>query len=164
MRRHLLSNQSMQGDVCQTDMSLGTRLAFYYLDRQNIQPEIINQNIQIGKVTLKSLPNQIGGYHKLDDYGFQIMLNYRSGTKPFKQISLQDLFTKNIERNSIQGNIVLIGMDAPISTPDYHYTPQGKLPGVTIHAHMTSQIINAVLKNLLLITSAKKLVLKNYWK
>ena len=146
VRRHLLSSQPMSGDVCQTEMSLSSRLALYYLDQQNIQPEIINQDIQIDRVRLKSLPKQIGGYQKLNDYGFQIMLNYRSGSKPFEVISLQELFTNHIEHNSIRGNIVLIGMDAPISTPDYHNTPQGKLPGVIIHAHKTSQLINAVLK------------------
>ena len=146
VRRHLLSNQPIQGDVCGTDMSLSTRLAFYYLDRHNIQPEIISQDVQLDRVKLRSLSHKIGGYQKLDDYGFQIMLNYRSGSKPFAAINLQELFAENIEGNSIQGKIVFIGMDAPISTPDYHYTPQGKLPGVIIHAHMTSQIINAVLR------------------
>ncbi len=148
VRRHLLSSQPGTEDICQADMSLSSRLAFYYLDRQDIQPQMVDRDLQLGNVRIKNLSNQAK-----DNYGFQTMLNYRGGDRPFEQISLQELFAGDVEPNSIKGKIVLIGMDAPISTPDNHNTPVGKLPGVVIHAHMTSQIVNAVLAKRPLITA-----------
>lgn len=101
------------------------------------------------------LPNS-GGYVGTDDFGVQLLMNYRNGRQRFPRLSLRDIENgkKNPQalRDTISGHIVLIGVTAP-SVKDFINTsaianlqPAGKIYGVEFHAHVVSQIVSAVLK------------------
>ncbi|MEG3864011.1 sensor histidine kinase, partial [Microcoleus sp. herbarium12] len=103
------------------------------------------------------LPNS-GGYVRTDDFGVQILLNYRNGQQRFRTLSLKDINgietgkrNPNVLRDTFSGSIVLIAVTAP-SIKDFINTsaianlqPPGKIYGVEFHAHVASQIVSAVL-------------------
>jgi CHASE2 domain-containing sensor protein len=149
IRRQLLG---MSPDrICQSDISLSLRLALEYLDDI---PASFNERglLQIGNKVFPQLTATSGGYHlpKTETLGYQILLNYHP--QPIETISLNKILEEadatKIEK-LVARKIILIGVKSHNS--DLHVTPysrnyraQEKLSGVTIHAQMTEQIINAV--------------------
>lgn len=141
--------------------SLPLRLAETYLKAEGIK--LSNgirdrKAMRFGSTELpRFLPNS-GGYVRTDDFGIQILLNYRNGGERFRTLSLGEI--NNIEaakgnsdvlRDTLGNRIVLIGKTAP-SIKDFINTsaianlqPPGKIYGVEFHAHVTSQIVSAVL-------------------
>lgn len=102
-------------------------------------------------------PNS-GGYVGADDFGVQVLLNYRNGRERFRTLSLKEINdieagkgNASVLHDAFDGRIVLIGVTAP-SIKDFIDTsaitnlqPPGKIYGVEFHAHVTSQILSAVL-------------------
>lgn len=140
--------------------SLPLRLAETYLKAEGIE---LNNGIRdreamrFGSTELPRFLNS-GGYLGADDFGVQLLLNYRNGQQRFRTLSLKTI--NDIEagkgntkmlRDALGGRIVLIGVTAP-SIKDFINTsaianlqPPGKIYGVEFHAHVVSQIISAVL-------------------
>ncbi len=142
-------------DPCSTRISLSYLVSLHYLaQKHNITaPETGNKEWKLGDVVFKKLTNHSSGYHKLDDSGYQILLNYRRGNslqQVFHNITLKDLLETGIPKNSIAQitePIILIGT-IDTSYKDYHLTPYRKeISGVFLQAQMTSQILSAVLDN-----------------
>ncbi|MEG3863929.1 sensor histidine kinase [Microcoleus sp. herbarium12] len=140
--------------------SLPLRLAETYLKAQGI--ELSNGKsdrlaMRFGSTELpRFLPNS-GGYVQTDDFGVQLLLNYRNGRERFRTLSLQDIndieagSNPDVLRDTFGSRIVLIGKTAP-SIKDFINTsaianlqPPGKIYGVEFHAHVASQIVSAVL-------------------
>jgi CHASE2 domain-containing sensor protein len=107
--------------------------------------------MQIGGVILPKLTANAGGYALPPEEveGYQILVNYRS-TDP-QQISLADVLNGSLDpqlAQLVRDRIILIGVS---DTKDSHLTSYSrgtipnKMPGVILQAHMTSQIISAVL-------------------
>ena len=141
--------------------SLPLQLAQTYLKAQGIELSngIRDRNaIRFGSTELPRLFPNSGGYVQTDDFGVQLLLNYRNGRERFRKISLKDINDSenkkgnpNLLRDAFAGRIVLIGVTAP-SIKDFINTdaianlqPPGKIYGVEFHAHVVSQIISAVL-------------------
>lgn len=129
--------------------SFAMRLATLYLSQQGIQlkPSPQDANLaQLGQATLIPLNSQSGGYHNLDDSGYQIMLQYQ-GKDVFQQVTLSDVLAGNIKPEQVTNRIVLIGTTAANAkdlfvTPYSPISPQKpRMPGVLIHAHMVSQFL-----------------------
>lgn len=149
VRRQLLSyNPKLSASVsqCSTPYSLSFKLAYRFLERENKALEVNkkNKDWQLGEVAFKKLTNRYGGYQSLDGKSSQIMINYRSRNLPGKKISIKQILNESLDTNLIRDNIILIGYTADVAQ-DKFKTPIGTLPGVWIHAHMTSQIISAIL-------------------
>lgn len=150
IRRHFWYMTPSIDTPCPTEYSLSLQLALSYLTQEGINPEVTPQGyLKLGQVTLKPLDSNLGGYHKLDTNGYQILLNYRSG-EIADTISLKQLLMQPIDPNLVRDKLILIGNIAE-SYKDYHETPytrnftlQEKMPGVFIQAQMVSQIISAV--------------------
>ncbi|WP_292866735.1 CHASE2 domain-containing protein [Nostoc sp. LPT] len=141
--------------------SLPLRLAETYLKVKGIKLSngIRDRNtMRFGSTELpRFLPNS-GGYVQTDDFGVQLLLNYRNGRERFRTLSLKDINdiengkgNPNLLRHAFGGRIVLIGVTAP-SIKDFIDTyaianlqPPGKIYGVEFHAHVVSQIVSAVL-------------------
>ncbi|MBD2772672.1 CHASE2 domain-containing serine/threonine-protein kinase [Iningainema tapete] len=149
IRRNLLVVSPDPKSSCATPASFGFQLAIQYL---KIQPEFPADDIlQLGKTTFKRLETDSGGYQNIDANGFQILLNYRSANNVAQQVSLTDVLSDRFKPSWVKNRIVLIGSTAP-SSQDIRNTPytsglqnnSGKMPGVIIHAHMVSQILDAV--------------------
>ena len=147
VRRQLLSydpDLATGSSKCLTPYSLSFQLAYEYLHRAGVDPLTVDpqQQWQFGEVTFKEMTSKFGGYQRLDGDSSQIPINYRSG-HPGKQISLNQLRSGKIQPQLIKDRIVLIGYTTDVAR-DYFDTPYGIIPGVWIHAHMTSQMISAV--------------------
>ncbi|MCV3214009.1 CHASE2 domain-containing protein [Plectonema radiosum NIES-515] len=147
IRRNLLVVTPDSKSNCQTPASFGFQLVLHYL---NIQPKFTPEGMQVGKTLFKRLETDSGGYQNIDASGFQILLNYRSGKNVAQQVSLSDVLGDRIQPSWVKNRIILIGSTAP-SSQDIRDTPysdgklddSGKMPGVTIHAQMVSQVLDA---------------------
>lgn len=141
--------------------SLPLRLAEVYLKAEGI--ELSNGKsdrlaMRFGSTELSRFFSNSGGYVRTDDFGVQVLVNYRNSQEGFRTLSLKeinDIETEkgnpNVLRDTFGGCIVLIGVTAP-SIKDFINTsaianlqPPGKIYGVEFHAHVASQIISAVL-------------------
>ena len=152
LRRQLLFMNSDGDNPCPTELSFSSQLALQYLNSEGIQPENLDSDrLEIGNTTFKRLQSNTGGYHNLDNRGFQLLLNYRSSEKIAETVSLADVLNEQFDPELVKDRVVIIGVVAPVSNPtDYFSTPysKGVLPkmsGVYVQAQMTSQILSAVL-------------------
>ncbi|OCQ91146.1 hypothetical protein BCD67_25445 [Oscillatoriales cyanobacterium USR001] len=152
VRRHLLSYNPSYLDYpsrCITRYNFSFLLAFSFLYKQQVKPLETTkdkQEWQFGEVVFKRLSFRAGGYQKIERKSSQILLNYRANPQPAKTVSLTDILTGKVSENSIKDRVIIIGYTASVAR-DKFKTPYGKMPGVWIHAHMTSQILSAVIDN-----------------
>lgn len=153
LRRQLLFIDPDPASPCTTPYAFNVRLAFRYLEAKGISPEFTSEgNLKLGNVAFERLQARTGGYQGIDAAGNQIMLNYRSLPSPeaiAPQVSLDRVLSGKVRPEAIKDRIVLVGVTAN-SSSDLWTTPYGtgtreKVPGVFIHAQMTSQILSAVL-------------------
>jgi adenylate cyclase len=136
-----------------TVYALALHLAGHYLKAEGISIEPIpgTQNLRIGRGTFAPLEADDGGYVRADTGGFQFLVNYRSGAKSFDTVSMTDILAGKVPPALVRDRIVLIGKVGE-SFKDFFFTPYSPLfglsrpiPGVEIHAHLTSQILGASL-------------------
>ena len=140
--------------------SLSLRLAETYLKAEGIK--LSNgirdrEAMRFGSTELPRFFPNSGGYASADDFGVQLLLNYRNSRERFRTLSLQDINdieaakrNSDVLRNILGDRIVLIGITAP-SIKDFVNTsaisnlqPPGKIYAVEFHAHVASQIVSAV--------------------
>ena len=160
VRRALLGTNRPENNT-KYAFSLPLRLAETYLKAEGI--ELSNgirdrEAMRFGSTELPRIFPNSGGYTRADDFGVQLLLNYRNGRQRFRTLSLRDINdieagkgNPNVLRDAFGGRIVLIGVTAP-SIKDFINTsaianlqPPGKIYGVEFHAHVVSQIVSAVL-------------------
>lgn len=149
-RRSLLGTGSHQQEY---RFSFAIRLAELYLAARGIE---LGNGIRdpeakrFGSIELTRVQSNSGGYVGADAGGNQILLNVRSGTMPFRVLSLSQIKSGQVNPDWIRGKIVLIGMmsfsakDQASSGAIAGINP-GRIYGVEMQAHATSQIISAVL-------------------
>ncbi len=154
LRRHLLALTPDPASPCTTPYAFSVQLAFRYLAADGILPKFTPDGfLQLGTVVFKPLEADTGGYQRVDAWGHQVLLNYRSLRSPQNiaaQVTLANVLNGQIDPNSIKDRIVLIGTTAN-SFRDYWLTPYSnsqrfdrQMPGVLVQAHMVSQILSAV--------------------
>ena len=134
--------------------SFSLLLALRYLRDFGItdQPSPTNpEHLQIGKAVFEPFQPNSGNYVNSDAGGYQILLNYRSARDSFKTVTLTQVLQGKVEADIVRDRIVLIGTTAE-SGKDFFYTPYSsglmdrqRMPGICIHAHMVSQILDAAL-------------------
>ncbi|HEY9295513.1 MAG TPA: CHASE2 domain-containing protein, partial [Phormidium sp.] len=153
LRRQLLFIDPDPASPCTTPYSFNMRLAFRYLEAKGISPQFTSEgNLRLGNAKFKRLQARTGGYQGIDAAGNQIILNYRSLPSLMAiapQVTLNQVLSGKVRPEAIKDRIVLVGVTAN-SSSDFWATPYGsatkeKVPGVFIQAHMTSQILSAVL-------------------
>jgi CHASE2 domain-containing sensor protein len=152
VRRHLMFMQPSHNDPCATNHAFSVRIALQYLAVEGIEPKIaLRHQIKIGKTIFEELSTNSGAYQGIDDRGFQILLNYRSSENVARQVRLSEVLSDRVNPDWIENKIVLIGVSAPISSDNFFtpysagYFPYQKMPGITIQAQTTSQILSAVM-------------------
>ncbi|NER99741.1 MAG: CHASE2 domain-containing protein [Symploca sp. SIO1B1] len=151
LRRHILGMAPGSSD-CNTSYSFSLRVALLYLAKENIHlkrtPE---DDLQIGSAIFNILEEDSGGYQQLDARTYQILLNYRASEKVAQRVTLAEVFNEKLTPEMVKDRIVLIGTTDK-SFKDYWSTPYStEVAGITIQAHMASQIISTVLDQRLLI-------------
>jgi adenylate cyclase len=135
--------------------SFSLQLAMRYLATQDIAPTASPANpdyMQLGETTLWPLQAGSGGYARVDDDGYQVMLDYRDRLTPARTVTLQAVLNDQIDPAWVRGKVVLIGITAP-SFKDLFYTPftggasdaSHQMPGVILHAQMVSQWLDLAL-------------------
>ncbi|NJP12417.1 MAG: CHASE2 domain-containing protein [Leptolyngbyaceae cyanobacterium RU_5_1] len=153
LRRQILKLDPDPASPCTTPYAFNARLAVQYLEPMGIRPESTSEgNLKLDQTVFQWLTERMGGYQGIDAGGNQIMLNYRSLSSPgaiAPQVSLTQVLQGKVRSQAIQDRIVLVGVIAS-SSGDVWITPYGtgtanEVPGVLIQAHMTSQILSAVL-------------------
>lgn len=152
VRRHLLAMTSDDpATPCTTPYAFSVQLAFRYLAAKGILPKYTPEGfLQFGNVVFKPLQAHTGGYQGVNDFGHQVLLNYRSPHNIAAQVNLTEVLKGSINPNSVKDRIVLIGTTAN-SFKDYWFTPYSngrgsdqQMPGVLVQAQMVSQILSAV--------------------
>ena len=155
LRRHLLAMNPDATSPCTTPYALSAQLVFRYLKDEGIVAQYTpQQELQIGKVIFKRLRSRMGGYQRVDDWGYQILLNYRrsyhSPLEVAEKVTLKDVLAGKVQPDKVKNRIILIGVTAE-SAGDRFATPystgQGvyeAMPGVIVHAQMVSQMLSAV--------------------
>lgn len=140
----------------QNVFSLGFQLALIYLKDLDIHPKVLDEQkfqIQLGQAIFTPFQRNDGGYVWAADEGYQILLNYRSPKGSFPTVSLRDVLNDKISPTLMRDRIVIIGSTA-ISTKDTLMTPYSSplfdslphpMPGVEVHAHVTSYLVSAAL-------------------
>nr|WP_293093489.1 adenylate/guanylate cyclase domain-containing protein [Okeania sp. SIO2F4] len=149
LRRNLLFTKD-DNDKTWTAFSL--KLALSYLKDYGIFPAITENNeYKLGEVLFKELQSNSGGYQRIDDTGYKILINYRNSKSVAPKISITKVLNGDFDPKLVKNKIVLIGTTAP-SAKDLFFTPYSlgrfkllKMSGVEVHAQITSQIISAVL-------------------
>ena len=153
LRRALLSIQLEDSSL---HLNLGLQLALRYLEALGITPKPQGNNreqIQIGKAVFVPFQPNDGGYVRADAGGYQILLNFHGTEKQFETFSITDLLANKIPQEKVRDRVVLIGSTAE-SLNDLFQTPYSsrtfgspkQMAGVTIHANITSMILNAALQ------------------
>lgn len=138
----------------QAKWTLGASAALLYLQQDGI---VIDQNIR-DELTLSTgiafprlQPNK-GGYSRVDNRGYQILLKFRGPDDAFETVSIRDVLNDEVPARLIRDRLVLIGTIAP-SLNDFTYTPyqrstltdNNQSPGVAIHTHIASQLLSTAL-------------------
>jgi CHASE2 domain-containing sensor protein len=156
IRRQILMLKQESASACTTPFSLNLQLAARYLFAEGIQYQLTDHAVifhsPMGEQKLRRLePGRSGAYQKgVDLGGIQILINYRN-TK-FEQVSVEDILSGVVKSDAVKDKVILIGVTAQsirdtFPTPDsVGQQPYQETPGLLIQAHMTSQIISAVLE------------------
>lgn len=152
VRRHLLSMTSGSDSQCKSEYSLSLKIAQQYLASKGIPLETTEEGLfKLGNIVFNPIDTPTGGYQKFSSAGYQILLNYRASKDVGTQVTLGEVLSGRFNPELFQDKIVLIGVDSD-SAKDFFLTPYSivnsarqEVPGVSIHAHMVSQIISAVL-------------------
>ena len=149
-RRSLLGAHKSPQDY---RFSFPLRLAESYLATKGIElKDGIRDRyaMRFGSIELTRVQSNSGGYVRADAEGNQILLNVRSGKMPFRVFSLAQIKSGKVNPDWIRGKIVLIGImsfsakDLASSGAIAGINP-GRIYGVEMQAHATSQILSAVL-------------------
>jgi CHASE2 domain-containing sensor protein len=162
IRRNLFA-MSPGNSPCSVDKSFSFRVAIHYLAQQGIKLEKnADEDFKLGNVVFKTLEKNTGGYHNLDSRGYQIMINYRSGSRVAQEVTLSQVLNNQVNPSLFKDRIVLIGYTAP-SLKNYYPTPYSagfspplEMSGLILNAHQISQILSAVLDNKPLIWTLPK--------
>ena len=130
--------------------SFALRLALPYLQAEGVTPRADPSDpryLRLGSVTIRPLEPNDGGYVAADTRGYQFLLDFRDGPGLFPSVNLATLLAGRADPRLIRGKIVLIGIVAE-SIKDDFYTPYNggfevvrHVPGVAIHATITSQLL-----------------------
>ena len=131
---------------------LGMALALGYLahDRIRLQPGGDDDTQLLGKAKIVPLDDDRGPYIRLDDGGYQVLLEYYGGAQPFPRTTIADIMD-NDRSALVAGKAVLIG-DMLESVKDFLVTPFSSgfgsadhIYGFEAHAHLADQLIEQAL-------------------
>jgi adenylate cyclase len=147
VRRALLFLDDGQTSVA----AFGLRAALLYLAPEGVTPQPAPDDptlLRLGRTTIRPLESHDGGYVGTDARGYQIMLDFAGGRRSFTSVRLSDLFEGSFAPAVLRDRIVLIGVAAE-SIKDDFFTPYSRglggnrqfMPGVTVHAHVASQLL-----------------------
>jgi len=130
--------------------SFPLRLALLYLapEKIGLGADPSDEGIvRLGQTSIPPLGSHDGPYVGLDARGYQFLVDYREGARPFPRTTLSAVLQGEVTRESVQDRVVLIGVTAE-SVKDDFYTPisagrrpKQHVPGVEVHGSLVSQLL-----------------------
>ncbi|MGH7092161.1 MAG: adenylate/guanylate cyclase domain-containing protein, partial [Stellaceae bacterium] len=119
-----------------------------YLAYDHIQPAAgPNDDLKLGPTVIPPLDDKSGPYIKLDNRGYQVLLDYHHGAKPFPRVSVGEVMDRDLSA-MVRGRAVIIG-GTEVTVKDSFPTPfstgfggTGPDYGIEIHAHLANQLID----------------------
>jgi adenylate cyclase len=131
-------------------LSFALRMALRYLADDGIHLERAAgdpRRMQLGRAAIPRFRARDGGYAGADDGGYQLLLEYAAGPRPFPFLALRDVIEGRVAPETFRDKIVIVGTTAP-SVKDLFYTPYSAslrkdqaMFGIEIHAHVVSQLL-----------------------
>ncbi len=150
VRLGLLVQTPYPDGKCNTKFSFSSELAIRYLSKQKIDLHFKDDIFHLGNVAFPRLTKNSGAYIKLDDKGYQILINYRNHRNVAKNVSLTQVLTGKVNPDLIKDRLVIIGKSVRMLgvgnlTPYSSSKEPTTVPYIVIHAQIASQLISAVL-------------------
>ncbi|MEM8611714.1 MAG: AAA-like domain-containing protein [Cyanobacteria bacterium P01_H01_bin.105] len=106
-------------------------------------------------VELQRVLSYSGGYAKRS-FSFTTFFSQRRHRSPFRVLSFEDVLSSNIDVETLENKIVLIGMTAHKHALKFRTSRSESLTGLELQAHKISQIISAVIDQRPLIWAQSK--------
>jgi adenylate cyclase len=138
----------------QPHSSLPLMLASRYLEPLGIAPvgdELQPDHLRLGRTTLPPLEPADGPYADIDAQGYQYLLDYAQGARPYETFSIAQALAGEIPPQVLAGRLILVAVTAE-SVKDLFKTPladgdtaAGFSHGVTLHAQATGQLLSMAL-------------------
>lgn len=142
--------------------SFALRLVLPYLQAQGIVPEPDPNNeahIRLGARTIRPFETNDGGYVNADARGYQFLLDFHGAPQPFPSYTFTDLLSGNVAPEAIRDKIVILGVTLIEGHKDFFFSPYSagqrrdqRMAGITLHAHVASQLVRAALNERAMIT------------
>ena len=133
-----------------TFYSFALRLALLHLQADGVTPQADPSNpqyLRLGRVSIRPLEPNDGGYAAADTRGYQFLLDFKDAPRSFPTVDLGTLLAGRVDPRLVKDKIVLIGVVAE-SIKDDFYTPYSRglaiaqhVAGVAIHADIASQLL-----------------------
>ena len=143
-----------------TAWSFALRLALRYLAADNIR---LTADQKTGEPLLGGYPfpprlsMDTGGYHQVDNGGYQFLMSYPAAPNTFQHVTLKQIMSGQVSADFFQDKLVIIGTNSD-ATPDFFYMPIGheRIAGARIHAYSASQLLHIATGQTQAITSLSK--------
>lgn len=107
--------------------------------------------MRFGNTELPRLQPNTGSYVRVetDTASVQMLLNFRSGSRPFRLVTLQQVLAGHFDPAWVRDRVVLIGITASsvkdvVNSAAIQSGTPGLINGVEVQAHAVSQILSAV--------------------
>lgn len=130
--------------------SLPLVLVLKYLAYDGIFPQAGEPDpthMRLGETTIPPFEANDGAYIDADAGGYQFLLNFAGGSKPFRQFSLTDVMDSDAVGEVVRDSIVILGVtadsvkDAFVTPLSHGDTDESAMPGITLHAHIVAQLL-----------------------
>ncbi|MEC4817623.1 MAG: CHASE2 domain-containing protein [Scytonema sp. PMC 1069.18] len=159
IRRGILSAADDKGDIF---LGLAARLSLIYLQNKGISLKRLDKtgdSLQLGKAVFTPLEGKEFIYQGEEIGGYQILLNYWGFQEHFDTVTMREVLNGSVAAERIRDRIILIGTTAKsirdelyvgykknIWNNEPHRRDSGApMPGVVVHANLTSQILSAAI-------------------
>lgn len=139
------------GDNLFWAFSLKLALAYLAAEGIAIRPDADQpQHFRLGPTLIPPIPERFGAYHRIDNAGYQYLIDHRQRPENLPTYTLADLDASRIPSSAITDRIVILGVNAE-SVKDSFVTPISRwslsgdpqVPGITLHGLLTDQLIRA---------------------
>lgn len=144
------------GGNCPADQAFALQLATAYLNNDNIGVtlpsfEETTTDLVLGEATLKRLGYSSAGYQRalsaISDLPYEILIQYRHTAEGSlldvaDTVSVHEFLSTDIDPQRFNDKIILIGATNQRGARDWQNTPLGSAPGVVIHAHLASYLLD----------------------
>lgn len=137
-----------------TVYSLALRLALRHLAPAGIVPGPDPRDpsiLRLGAVAIRPFEPDDGPYVGADARGYQMLLDFKAGRRPFASLSLTTVLAGTFDPALVRDRVVLLGVIAD-SVKDFFFTPYSHgrtterfAPGIAVHAHIVSQFLRMAL-------------------